>query len=90
MNLDGNMAPIANVMVLNTRGVLGNIGHECQVIIVWLLVCRCAGLHAEFLVCSFVQILWGPWSNDRPRECARPGIAKHYKTEKTHKGQNMA
>ena len=60
MNLDGSIAPIANVMLLNTRDVLGNLGHECRIILVWLLVCWCACLQAEFLVCTFVQTLLGP------------------------------
>ena len=90
MNLDGIMIRIAKVTLSNTRDVLGNVGHECQGIIVWRFVCRCACLQNDFLVCGLEQTLLGPWSKDRPREYARPGIAKHNKTEETHTSQNIA
>ena len=90
MNLDGIMVRIAKVTLSNTRDVLGNVGHECQGIIVWRFVCRCACLQNDFLVCGLAQTLLGPWSKDRPREYARPGIAKHNKTEETHTNQNIA
>ena len=81
MNLDGIMIRIAKVTLSNARDVLGNVGHECQGIIVWRFVCRCACLQTDFLVCALAQTLLGPWSKDRPREYARPGIAKRNKTE---------
>ena len=90
MNLDGIMIRIAKVTLANTRDLLGNVGHECQGRIVWQFVCRCGCLQNDFLLCGLAQTLLGPWSKDRPRECATPGIAKHNKTEETHTSQNIA
>ena len=87
MTLDDIMIRIAKVTLSNTRDMPGNVGHECQGIIVWRFVCRCACLQDDFLVCGLAQTLLGPWSKDRPRECARPGIAKNNKTEDN---QNIA
>ena len=82
MNLDGIMIRIAKVTLANTRDLLGNVGHECQGRIVWQIVCRCGCLQNDFLLCGLAQTLLGPWSKDRPREYARPGIAKHKKQRK--------
>jgi hypothetical protein len=57
---------------------------------VWRFVCRCACLQNDFLVCGLVQTLLGPWSKDRPRECATFGISTHNKTEEAHTSQNIA
>ena len=50
MNLDGIMVRIVQVTLLNTRDVLGNVGHEYQGIIRWRFVCWCA-LFAKRLSC---------------------------------------
>ena len=90
MNLDGIRVRIAKVPLSNTRDVLGDVGHECQGMIVWRFVWQCACLQKDFLACGFAQTLLVPWSKDRPRECATFGISKHNKTETTLTNQNIA
>ena len=88
MNLDGIRVRIAKVSLSNTRDVLGDVGHECQGMIVWRFVWQCACLQKDFLACALAQTLLVPWSKNRPRECATFGISKHDKTETTFTDRN--